>query len=154
MPGRVRADHAREMPPKTQRTPQRTQKRARRPLSATARPGPRRERSADGFPSDRLEAALAQAGVAYPPHLVGSLAAAIDSGKHVILTGPPGTGKTTLAYMAADAAAGTMLCGGYLPTTATSGWTTDETIGSLVMTREGMVFRAGLFVEAMQTGRW
>jgi DNA polymerase III delta prime subunit len=142
------------MPAKPQRTPQRTQKRARRPLASAPAPVRRRERSPDGFPVEHLEAGLARSGLTFPPYLVGSLAAAIDSGKHVILTGPPGTGKTTLAYMAADAAASTMLCSGYLPTTATSGWTTDETIGSLVMTREGMVFRAGLFVDAMQTGRW
>src|SRR5690348_4830035 len=92
--------------------------------------------------------------MSFPQHLVGTIGAAIDSGKHVVFTGPPGTGKTTIAYLAADVARKQMLCSGYLPTTATSGWTTNETIGSLVTTREGMVFRPGLFVDAMQTGRW
>src|SRR3954468_23803048 len=106
------------MPAKTQRTTKRTTPQPRRrPLTAApaapAVPARRRERGADSFPAERLEAAVARAGMAYPTHIIGALAAAIDSGKHVILTGPPGTGKTTLAYMAADAAQTTMLCSGY-----------------------------------------
>jgi hypothetical protein len=142
------------MASKTTRTPQRAHPKGRRPLAATPAPARRRERDPDGFPTERLEAAVERSGLTYPQHLIGAIAAAIDSGKHIVFNGPPGSGKTTLAYMAADVARGTMLCSGYLPTTATSGWTTTETIGSLVTTREGMVFRPGLFVDAMQTGRW
>ena len=143
------------MASKTQRTPQkRARAPRRRPLAATPAPARRRPRDPDGFPVEKLEAAVERAEMSYPQHLIGALAAAVDSGKHVIFTGPPGTGKTTLAYMAADVARSAMLCSGYLPTTATSGWTTAETVGSLVTTREGMVFRPGLFVDAMQTGRW
>ena len=47
-----------------------------------------------------------------------------------------------------------MMCTGYLPTTATSEWTTFETIGGLQPTAEGLIFRPGLFVEAIMTGRW
>ena len=47
-----------------------------------------------------------------------------------------------------------MFCTGYLPTTATTEWTTFETIGGLQPTPDGLIFRPGLFVEAIESGRW
>ena len=58
--------------------------------------------------------------------------AALNSGKHVILTGPPGTAKTTLAQVVGDAAEELGVCAAAtLLTTATADWTTYETIGGL-----------------------
>ena len=59
-----------------------------------------------------------------------------------------------LAYLAAEVARQAMFCTGYLPTTATSEWTTFETIGGLQPTPDGLIYRPGLFVDAIESGRW
>jgi MoxR-like ATPase len=90
-------------------------------------------------------------GIRYPEHLLGQVVAALETGRHVMLTGPPGTGKTTLAHLAAELAGGP---GGFLPATATASWSPAETVGDTVPTSEGPVFRPGVFTRAIDEQRW
>ena len=57
------------------------------------------------FDLEALEAAVAARRLRIAPEILANVLAALLGGKHVILTGPPGTAKTTLAELVAAVAA-------------------------------------------------
>ena len=83
---------------------------------------------------------------------IKQLWASLNAGQNVILTGIPGTGKTHLATISAKEVMGEK---GYLLTTATSDWTTFDTIGGLIPKDDGqLVFREGKFLQAIKENKW
>ncbi len=98
---------------------------------------------------------------AFPRDLTARILAELKAGRHVILTGASGTGKTCLAKAISRAL-------GYYPvvTTPSADWTTFETVGGLLRTQrragEGQdglsdpgeyAFRPGIVLEAV-LGNW
>src|SRR5699024_9645387 len=78
--------------------------------------------------------------------LIEQITSAIRSGKHIIITGPPGTGKSKLAKE---------ICKLYqvdsMMATAASNWSTYETIGGYRPDQEGnLYFDEGIFLECVK----
>ncbi len=89
------------------------------------------------------------------PKIKEQVCGALNSKKHIMLTGAPGTGKTNLAEDICKAAHDRGFSDGYILTTATSDWTTFDTIGGYMLDKEGYLkFEDGKFLQAIRDNKW
>lgn len=94
-------------------------------------------------------------GFAISEMIVNRICASLNAGKHIILDGTPGTGKTELALRFSKVASEHNFIDGYVLTTATSDWSTFDTIGGLMPKEDGSLeFRPGKFLDAIAENKW
>lgn len=82
--------------------------------------------------------------------VLAEAATALRAGKHLLLGGPPGTGKSTLA----EALCRAVVKAQHDVATGTADWTTFDTIGGYVPTNDGLAFEPGVVLRALKRGRW
>lgn len=113
-----------------------------------------------GWNSDRLDLRSASVKthlgtLTLPPELIEQACAALSAGKHLLLVGPPGTGKTELALSLAKAAQSDGYCAGLFTSTASADWTTYETIGGYALEKDSsLAFRSGVFLRSLEQWQW
>ncbi len=85
-----------------------------------------------------------------PDSVLEEAVTALRAGKHLLLSGPPGTGKSTVA----EALCRAVVQGQYEVATGTADWTTFDTIGGYMPTEHGLEFVPGIVLRCLQRGRW
>jgi MoxR-like ATPase len=90
-------------------------------------------------------------GIILPSTVLAEAVTAIRAGKHILLSGPPGTGKSVVAAAICRSVMGKE----FQTATATADWTTFDTIGGY-MPQEGggLEFEPGIVLRSLERGRW
>ena len=89
------------------------------------------------------------------PRINEQVCGTLNAGKHLMFTGAPGTGKTHLAEKICDIASSGKYVEDYILTTATSDWTTFDTIGGYMPDEDGkLIFEEGKFLQSIRDNSW
>ena len=90
-----------------------------------------------------------------PDSVYQQVASALNTGKHVIFIGPPGTGKTSLAQDICAFAKEQGFTTGVTSATATADWSTFDTVGGYIPAPDQTLqFRPGIFMRAICDAEW
>lgn len=102
--------------------------------------------------TNEVQRLLEEKNVYIPWHIIETACSSLNAKKHVIFTGPPGCGKTTLAKMLAEAAD----INHPIIATASPNWSSDELIGRYLPDTEGkgIKFSEGFFLKAIHEDKW
>jgi MoxR-like ATPase len=111
-------------------------------------------RTASGFlDASAIRAAAEGQGLRLPPPAYAAVAAALASGRHLVLTGPPGAGKTALALAIARAAVTSGRATGAVLVTPTARWSSGDALGRRGRP-DGAPATAGKVPDAATRGKW